>query len=193
VDSGWVAAVATLVTALIVAATAVAAFRQLRHNRNANDMAVYFRLIDLMTSPEMLSARQSLARVAERFRTDPGYRARLRDPDFLPEEFTTVGPLLRSLEHISVIVTKGGIAEDLVLAEYADAFVTIWEQMRGAIEQRRYAFGPHTGRAFEHLAMRSKRYIDSGRMAAEYDALERDPQVPRHPVESDGVAASASA
>ncbi len=115
--------------------------------------------------------------------------ARLRDPDFMPDEFTSVGPLLRSLEHIAVVVTKGGVAEDLVLAEYADTFVSIWEQMRGPIEQRRYAFGPHTGRAFEHLAMRSKRYIDSGRMAAEYDALERDPQVPPHPSAPDGAAA----
>jgi hypothetical protein len=47
--------------------------------------------------------------------------------------------------------------------------------LRPFIAERRQAFGPYTGRAFEHLAMRAKRYIDSGRMAREYDALERDP------------------
>jgi hypothetical protein len=47
--------------------------------------------------------------------------------------------------------------------------------MRPAIIERRIAFGPHTGRAFEHLAMRSRRYIESGAMEREYAALERDP------------------
>ncbi len=87
IDSGWVAALATLVSALILTVTAVIAVRRLRHDRNANDIVVYLRLID------------------ERF----------------------------------------------------------------------VAFGPHTGRAFEHLAMRAKRYIASGRMAREADAPESDP------------------
>ena len=52
----------------------------------------------------------------------------------------------------------------------------MWNLARPAILQRRKAFGPHTGRAFEHLAMRSKTYIESGAMQREYDALERDPR-----------------
>ena len=61
-----------------------------------------------------------------------------------------------------------------MLAEYADTFVAIWDHLRPAILQRRKAFGPHTGRAFEHLAMRARVYIDSRTMQREYDALERD-------------------
>jgi hypothetical protein len=176
-DSGWVAAIASLVTALIVAGTAVAAFRQLRHNRNANDIVVYLRLIDTMDSPPMLEARAACATVAQKVNSDPDYRRRLTDPTFVPDEFRGIGMLLRFLEHISVLISKGGIAESLVLAEYADNFVTMWDQMRLAIVQRRVAFGPHTGRAFEHLAMRSRRYIDSGEMAREYAALARDPAI----------------
>ncbi|MBD5655597.1 MAG: hypothetical protein IAI50_10540, partial [Candidatus Eremiobacteraeota bacterium] len=55
-DSGWVAALASIVSALIVAVTAIAAFRQLRHYRNANDIVVYLRLIDQMDSPAILEA-----------------------------------------------------------------------------------------------------------------------------------------
>ncbi len=173
-DSGWIAAVASLVTAFIVAITAYAAFVQLRHNRNANDIVVYLRLIDTMDSPPMFAARTSLADVAKRVEQDAAYREKLRDPNFRPDEFRDVGTLLAFLEHISVLITKGGVAEALVLAEYADTFVTIWDQMRPALLERRVAFGPHTGRAFEHLAMRSRRYIDSGQMNREYDTLERD-------------------
>lgn len=177
-DSGWVAAIASLVSAFIVAVTAIAAFRQLRHNRNANDIVVYMRLIERMDAPETRDARAALSVVAQKTRDDPEYRRRLRDPSFRPEEFREVGLLLGFLEHISVLVTYGGVAEPIVLAEYADTFVTIWEEMRPAIAERRIAFGPYTGRAFEHLAIRARRYIDSGRMEREYAALERDPELP---------------
>jgi hypothetical protein len=138
-DSGWAAAAAAILTALIVAGTAVAAFRQLRHNRNANDIVVYLRLIDFMDSPETVATRQGLRAVAERFATDPAYRERLRDPGFFPEEFRSVGEMLRFLEHICVLVTKGGVAETLVLAEYADTLVEMWELVRPAIIARRHA------------------------------------------------------
>jgi hypothetical protein len=176
IDSGWVAALATLVSALIITVTAVIAVRQLRHNRNANDIVVYLRLIDTLDSPQMMEGRAAVATVRGRIADDPSYLAQLTDPTFIPEEFRSVGLLLRFLEHISVLVTKGGVAESLILAEYADNFVAMWDTLRPAILQRRVAFGPHTGRAFEHLAMRAKRYIDSGQMDREYRALEQDPR-----------------
>lgn len=176
-DSGWVAAIASIASAFIVAVTAIAAFRQLKHNRNANDIVVYLRLIDRLDSTETQEARASLVIVAEKLKNDPVYREALRDPKFRPEEFRRVGELLGYLEHISVLITRGGVAEGLVLAEYADTFLAIWEQVRPAVIQRRHAYGPHISRAFEHLAMRSKRYIDSGQMDREYAALESDPTV----------------
>jgi hypothetical protein len=96
------------------------------------------------------------------------------NPDIAPEGFREVGEMLRFLEHISVLITVGGVAENLVLAEYADIFVSMWEELRPAIELRRHALGPYVGRAFEHLAMRGKRYIDSGAFERAYAALERD-------------------
>ena len=175
-DSSWVAALATVISALIIALTAIVAFRQLRHYRNANDIVVYLRLIEQMDSAAMLDGRNSISTVSARIARDPEYLRQLADPTFVPDDFRNVGSLLRFLEHISVLVTKGGIAESLVLSEYADNFVLIWEALRPAILQRRIAFGPHTGRAFEHLAMRAKRYIESGAMEREYNALERDPR-----------------
>jgi len=175
-DSGWVAAIASIASAVIVAITAIAAFRQLRHYQNANDIVVYLRLIDQMDSPAMLEARANIAAISEKVAADPVYRESLKSAGFTPDEFRSIGMLLRFLEHLAVLVTKGGIAEELILAEYADIFVDMWDKMHVAIVQRRFAFGPYTGRAFEHLAMRSRRYIESGRMAREYARLERDPR-----------------
>jgi hypothetical protein len=175
-DSGWAAAVAAIITALIVGGTAIAAFRQLRHGRNANDIVVYLRLIDFMDDPRTVATRQTLRKVAERVANDPVYLQTLRDPQSFPEEFTSVGEMLRFLEHICVLVTKGGVAESLVLAEYADTFVEMWDLCRPSILLRREALSPYLGRAFEHLAMRARRYIESGAMARDYNGLERDPR-----------------
>jgi hypothetical protein len=120
-DSGWAAAIAAIVTALIVAGTAVAAFRQLRHGRNANDIVVYLRLIEFMDSPVTVAARQNMRRLSEKVATDAVYRENLGDRTFNPEEFQSTGETLRFLEHISVLVTQGGVAERLVLAEYAES------------------------------------------------------------------------
>ena len=173
-DSEWAGVIASIASAFVVALAAVAAFLQLRHVRNANDIVVYLRLIDRMDSPEALSARNSLGSMRARFDSDSGYREQMTDPAFIPEEFANIGDLLRFLEHIAVLVTKGGVAESLLLAEYADVFVEIWDQLHPIIIQRRIAYGPYTGRAFEHLAMRAKHYIDSGEMEREYDLLLRD-------------------
>lgn len=108
-EPAWVEAIASIVTALIILGTAIAAFAQLRHGRNANDI-------------------------------------------------------------------ESGVAERLVLAEYADTFVDMWEALRPWIAERRHAFGAYASSAFEHLEMRAKHYIDSVQMDRDYAALERDPR-----------------
>jgi hypothetical protein len=173
-DSGWAAALAAIITALIVGGTAIVAFRQLRHGRNANDIVVYLRLIDFMDAPQTVETRQNLRTLIDRVAGDPSYTERLKDPTEFPQEFRGPAEMLRFLEHICVLVTKGGVAESLILAEYADTFVELWDLSRPSVMLRREAFGPYLGRAFEHLAMRAKRYIDSGAMDRDYDSLERD-------------------
>ena len=175
-EPGWVEAIASVVTALIILGTAVAAFAQLRHGRNANDIVVYLRLVDFMDSPATYAARQNMYTLAERVAADPDYLMKLRDRSFAPEDTRNVGEMIRFLEHISTLVYKGGVAESLVLAEYADTFVDMWEALRPWIAERRHAFGPYASSAFEHLAMRAKHYIESGQMDRDYASLERDPR-----------------
>jgi hypothetical protein len=175
-DAGWVGAIAALVTALIILGTAVAAFMQLRHGRNANDIVVYMKLVEFMDSPNTVQARQTMREISERIAAEPAYAESLKDPAVFPDEFRCIGEMLRFLEHIAVLVYKGGVAEYIVLAEYADTFSEMWEYLRPAIALRRIAYGKHTGRAFEHLALRAKHYVDSGAMDRYYAGLQRDPR-----------------
>jgi len=175
---GWIEAIASVITALIILGTAIAAFAQLRHGRNANDIVVYLRLVDFMDAPATFAARQNMYTLTARLAADPEYAIKLRDHTFAPDDTRNIGEMIRFLEHISTLVYKGGVAESLVLAEYADTFVDMWEALRPWVAERRHAFGPYSGSAFEHLAMRAKHYIESGQMDRDYSTLERDPRSP---------------
>jgi len=107
---------------------------------------------------------------------DPAFRERLRTSSEVIPEFIGAFRLMQFLEHFAVLVNKGGVAETLVLSEYADNFEHYWEVLREAVYLRREALGPHISAAFEHLAMRATAYRTSGGMDREYSALLRDPR-----------------
>jgi hypothetical protein len=71
-DPAWVGALASLISALIVCVTAIAAFAQLRQYRNANDIVVYLRLVNLLDAPEVREALQKMREVAPLLRDPRG-------------------------------------------------------------------------------------------------------------------------
>ena len=79
IDSGWVAALASVVSALVITVTAIAAFVQIRHARNANEITVYLRLVDRIDSLEAGETFARLDTFVESVRTDPAVRAALLD------------------------------------------------------------------------------------------------------------------
>jgi len=172
-DSGWIAAISSATSAIVVVATAFVSFRQLKHYRNANDIVVYLRLIAEMDAPQTLAVRARLREWNANLAADPSLRERMATREPIPEH-EGFPEFARFIEHFAVLVYRGGVAEELVLAEYADTFVEIWEESREMVYLRRQAFGPYLAAAFEHLAMRSRQYIESGRMRREYDRLMHD-------------------
>ena len=176
-DSGWVAAIASVASALVVAVTAIAAFAQIRHVRNANDITVYLRLVDRLDSPESTNALLGVDAFVETLANDPELRIRLTQPGPLDGDFREIGNILRFLEHLATLVMTGGVSESLILAEYADNIEHLWDRLAETIYLRRLAFGPYTGAAFEHLAMRAKDYLAAGEMARLYGSLRRDPRM----------------
>jgi hypothetical protein len=78
---------------------------------------------------------------------------------------------------VTMLILEGGVAERLILAEYADDIVRLWDNVSEVINMRRGALGVHFGSAYEHLAMRAKAYRASGRMDRFYSQLLRDPRL----------------
>ena len=176
VDANWVAAVASVASAFVVAIAAVAAFVQVSHVRNSNEITVFLRMVDRLDSLESEAAFAGVDAFVARVRTDSAFRMRLAQSGTV-EEFRPIASVLQFIEHLSTLLVTGRITERLVLAEYADNIEELWDSLRETIYLRRAVRGPHVGAAFEHVAMRSKRFIASGGMDRFYGRLQKDPRM----------------
>jgi predicted glycoside hydrolase/deacetylase ChbG (UPF0249 family) len=172
----WVAAIASVVSALVVAVTAIAAFAQIRYIRASNEITVFLRTIERVDSPEFATAFAAIGPLRERLATDPELRLRLSKDDYV-EEFRSINTLLQFMEHLATLVVTSRISEHLVFAEYADNIDQLWDQLGDMVYLRRQARGRYVGVAFEHLAMRAKRFVAEGRMDQIYGRLEKDPRL----------------
>lgn len=175
-DASWVAAIAAVATVVIVAIAALAALLQIRHIRNANELTVYLRLVERLDSPQSRAAFETLGQLIAGLENDPELRARLSSTEPVTE-FGDLVALVRFLDNLTMLTLTGGVAERLILAEYADDIVRLWDSVAELIYLRRGALGVHFGAAYEHLAMRAKAYLASGKMDRFYSRLHRDPRL----------------
>lgn len=174
-DASWVAAIASVVSALIVGVAAIAALLQIRHIRNANDIAIYLRLVERLDSPKTREVFAAILPFVERLKTDSALRSRLEEPAAVPE-FDEIEGLVRFLDNLTMLILAGRLKEELILEEYADDIVRMWDWLAEAVRLRRHGAGDRLGAAYEHLAMRAKAYLASGEMERFYSQLLRDPQ-----------------
>jgi hypothetical protein len=174
-DASWVAAIAAVVSAAIVGVAAIAALLQIRHIRNANEITVYLRIVERLDSPQSRAAFSSIGPLIARLESDPALRERLASRDALPE-FDDLVQLVRFFDNLTMLILTGGVAERLILAEYADDISRLWDNVGEVIYLRRRAQGVHVGAAYEHLAMRAKAYLASGKVDRFYSRLLSDPR-----------------
>ncbi len=174
-DASWVAAIASAASALVVGIAAIAALLQIRHMSNANDLAIYLRLVERLDSPKSRAAFAAMIPLTERLKTDAALRSRLEEPAAVPE-FDEIESLVRFLDTLTMLILAGRVREELILAEYADDIVRTWNLLAEPIALRRRGAGARLGAAFEHLAMRAKAYVASGAMDRFYGRLLRDPR-----------------
>jgi hypothetical protein len=175
-DASWVAAIASVVSALIVGVAAIAALLQIRHIRNANDIAIYLRLVERLDSPKTREVFAAILPFTEQLKTDSALSSRLEEPASVPE-FDEIEGLVRFLDNLTMLILAGRLKEELVLAEYADDIILLWDRLAPAIALRRRGAGNRLGAAYEHLAMRAKAYLASGEMERFYGRLLRDPRM----------------
>jgi hypothetical protein len=182
-DANWVAAIASVASATVVAITAVAAFMQIRHVRNSNEITVFLKLVERLDSLEAEATFAKVDAFAERVRNDVPFRGELAQLRRV-KDFREIAVLLQYMEHLSTLIVTGRITEQLVLAEYADNIETLWDRLADTIYLRRAVGGPYVGAAFEHVAMRAKRFLQSGEMDRLYGRMQKDPRMAKFKVPS---------
>jgi hypothetical protein len=173
-DSTAIGTAANLVTLVIVAITAFAALRQMRHNQMANELEVFTTFVRELNEPEMSARLVWMMDLAERL-NDPDYRERFL-ADAIHDDTLKAVTVLQFFERYASLVIVSGLSEHLILYEFFGLITRVWESSVAAYPLlRRVRGGHYAGRSFEHLAMRAQRYKSKG-LVRDYERLLRDPR-----------------
>jgi hypothetical protein len=79
-------------------------------------------------SPRAATALSAIDPLVERLKADPSLQTRLAHPGPVPEVGEIVA-LVRFLDNLTMTILTGGVTERLILAEYADDIVQLWDRL----------------------------------------------------------------
>ena len=167
----WLTAVASVITALVIAATAVAAVVQLRHMRTSNaiESQLAFRAMlddDAHRKANAFLRTGELTRVIE----DPAFRyylyctnAKLPVPGDVPKHYqelfeasVTIG---NSFELIGGMVRNNIVPKHIFLQNYWWVVVTAWDRLKDWVALlREYSGSPGMYEDFEYLTVLSQQW-----------------------------------
>ena len=154
----YITALASVGTLLVIAATALAAFVQLRHLRTSNVLMVLNHFREAYEQPEMSAAREALPEVVARLQ-DPEARRELAQEDS-PDWARPVFPLLRLLETLGSYTNRKVVPWDLVCDMWSPVVLWAWTTSAPLIAIMRRRGGPALFENFEMIAVLSQRWLD---------------------------------
>jgi len=152
-----VSTMATVVTTLVIAATAIAAIIQIRQLKLATQLEGFLALHQEYASPEMYAVREYVKNELPR---------RLQDPKYCDElekggAFTATHPELvlgNFWEKVGTLVSTGLLDPNLYLEMGAYRAIEAWDQLREVIELRRRS-EPLQWAGFDHIVKLSREYL----------------------------------
>jgi hypothetical protein len=154
----YITALASVGTLLVITATALAAFVQLRHMRTNNVLMVLNDFREAYERPEMVAARAALPDVLARLK-DPESRRQLVEGE-ANEWLRPVGPLMRLLETLGAYTNRNVVPRDLVCDMWSPVVFDTWTDAEPLIAVMRRSAGPSLFENFEMLAVLSKRWLE---------------------------------
>jgi hypothetical protein len=153
----YLTAIASLGTFVVIAATALAAFVQLRHMRGANSITALTECREVLESEEFAAAQRFVAFRLPEMLKDPQVRRRLLkspiDEDL--RQFNVVGNFFESL---GSFIRNGIIDKEIACSLWCDVVVRNWGGCAAALAIQRRKFGPALWEQFEYLARISQAY-----------------------------------
>lgn len=150
--------IATVVSTVVIAATAIAAIIQIRQLRLATQLEGFLALHSEYASPEMYAAREYVANELPKRLGDETYRAELAEG----RAFAATHPELilgNFWEKVGTLVSTGLLAPNLYLETGAYRVIEARSQLNDVIELRRKT-EPLQWAGFDHIVRLSKEYLD---------------------------------
>jgi hypothetical protein len=138
---------ATVLTLLVIAATAIAAIVQLRHARSSNQIAALNELRETMESPEFRDGRHFLVAELPVKLLDPAFRYQIAERSARTDENRpALGKILSMgnyYEGFGVLMKAGLIDRELGLMMWSGTVIEAWERLEpvAAIVRRRIGDG----------------------------------------------------
>jgi hypothetical protein len=165
-----VSAFASVLTVLIVGATAVAALVQLRHLRAGNQINAILTIGDKFLEPKFVEARELVRTGVGSAMEDPRFResviARARGESlarYSAEQLALLAAINRvgnMFEEVGCLVKNGVVDEWLLLDEYVTQVVGTWARLEPYIALTREAAGDiGIWDNFEYLTVRAREFL----------------------------------
>lgn len=155
----WVTAIATVFTALVIAASAVAALMQIGHLRTGNQISAYNECRETMESADF---REALAFIRNEI---PG---QLANPETvsaivdsaLREQYAGIRLVANLFESMGLFVKTGMMDERIACELWSGIVLNTWENLRPLTAELRKRFGPGIWINFEYMAVLSADFIE---------------------------------
>jgi len=156
----WLTATASLLTLLVVAASAAAALFQLRHMRGANQIIALNEIRETFETEAFRDAVRYVYRDLPPLYDDPAARAELVAIP-LPAKYERARTVANFFENVSMFVKRGVLDGDFTADMWGGIILTSWLRMAPLITNRRHAHQQHEiWENFEYLAMVCRRFKD---------------------------------
>jgi hypothetical protein len=155
-----VATLASIGTLLVIAATAVAAFVQLRHLSGSNSISALTESREVLESAEFAAAQRFVAYELPELLKDPAVRHELLTASPLSERLRPIAVVGNFFESLGTFVRHGVIDREIASSLWAGVVVQNWRRISPTLAIMRRTSGPVLWDQFEYLARISQDWLD---------------------------------
>lgn len=154
----WVTAVATVFTAVVIAASAIVALMQIRHMRTGNQISAYNECRETMESVDFREALAFIRNEIPERLADPQTVAAIVS-SALREEYAGIRLVANLFESMGLFVKTGMMDERIACELWSGIVLTTWSNLRPLTAELRKRFGPGIWINFEYMAVLSDDFI----------------------------------
>jgi hypothetical protein len=155
----WVTAVATVFTALVIAASAVAALMQIRHMRKGNEIDIIDKWTEAIESPQFEQARWFVTNELPQILADPE-RVRTLSWNPLPPELAQIRVICNHFEAVGAFVKLGSVDRRIACELWAYVVLDCWRAIAPLTALVRRRIGRDAvWENFEYLAVLAEEHL----------------------------------